>query len=117
MRFLADENFPGAAITALTAARHDVVSIRIAEPGARDRDVLARAAREERILLTFDKDFGELAANTALPAGCGIVLFRRRVPKSAAPARRLAEIISSRDDWAGHFSVIEPGRTRMRALK
>jgi hypothetical protein len=39
------------------------------------------------------------------------------VSKSAAPARRLAEIISSRDDWAGHFSVIEPGRTRMRALK
>jgi predicted nuclease of predicted toxin-antitoxin system len=61
MRFLANENFPGAAVTALEAAGHDVVWIRTAAPGAIDRDVLAWAAREERILLTFDKDFGELA--------------------------------------------------------
>jgi len=59
MRFLANENFPGPAVTALRAAGHDVVWIRTAAPGSTDRDVLAQAAREERILLTFDKDFGE----------------------------------------------------------
>jgi hypothetical protein len=61
MRFLANENFPGAAVKALVAAGHDVVWVRIAAPGTTDPDVLAWAAREERILLTFDKDFGELA--------------------------------------------------------
>jgi hypothetical protein len=46
MRFLANENFPGAAVTALEAAGHDVVWVRIAAPGTTDPDVLAWAARE-----------------------------------------------------------------------
>jgi len=59
MRFLADENFPGAAVTALAAAGHDVVWVRTAAPGAADPDVLAWAAREARILLTFDNTGGD----------------------------------------------------------
>jgi hypothetical protein len=114
MRFLADENFPHAAIAALEASGHDIVWVRLAAPGAADADVLALAVRENRILLTFDKDFGELAARSALPPGCGVVLFRVPAPKSAAASRRLAARIAERDDWAGHFSVIEPGRVRMR---
>jgi hypothetical protein len=42
-----------------------------AAPGTTDPDVLAWAAREDRILLTFDKDFGELARGSALPRGIG----------------------------------------------
>ena len=71
MRFLANENFPGRAVTALTAAGHDVVWVRVTAPGMSDPDVLAWAARDERILLTFDKDFGELARASALPSTCG----------------------------------------------
>ena len=67
MRFLANENFPRAAVAALEAAGHDVVWVRTAAPGASDRQVLAWAEREERILLTFDKDFGELARVAGLP--------------------------------------------------
>ena len=61
MRFLADENFPGNAVTALQARGHDIVWIRTAAPGSKDEEILAWAVREERVLLTFDKDFGELA--------------------------------------------------------
>ncbi|MGO8921212.1 MAG: DUF5615 family PIN-like protein [Stellaceae bacterium] len=116
MRFLANENFPGAAVKALEASGHDVVWVRTAAPGAADPDVLASAAREERILLTFDKDFGELARSSALPAGCGVILLRLPMPKPGDVGQQLAQLITSRDDWAGHFSVIEPGRIRMRAL-
>ena len=69
MRFLADENCPRAAVAALEVAGHDVAWVRLAAPGA-DADVLAAAARKGRVLLTFDKDFGELAARSALPPGC-----------------------------------------------
>lgn len=116
MRFLADENFPGAAVGALEKAGHDVVWMRIAAPGASDPDVLARAVREGRILLTFDKDFGEVARAAALPTTCGVVLFRLPVPRPGDVGPRLADLVTSRDDWAGHFSVIEPGRVRMRPL-
>jgi predicted nuclease of predicted toxin-antitoxin system len=116
MRFLANENFPGAAVEALKAAGHDVVWVRAAAPGMADPDVLDWAVREERILLTFDKDFGELARGSALPPTCGVVLLRMPMPRPANIGPRLADLIAARDDWAGHFSVIEPGRVRMRQL-
>jgi predicted nuclease of predicted toxin-antitoxin system len=68
MRFLANENFPGAAVSTLRGAGHDVVWLTTAAPGTSDPDVLGWAARDARILLTFDKDFGELAHASALPA-------------------------------------------------
>jgi hypothetical protein len=116
MRFLANENFPGAAVQVLEAAGHDVVWVRMAAPGTADLDVLAWAAREERILLTFDKDFGDLARAATLPPACGVVLLRVPMPRPAAVGQRIAGLITARTDWAGHFSVIEPGRVRMRPL-
>jgi hypothetical protein len=117
MRFLADENFPRAAVAALEAAGHDIAWVRLRAPGAADADGLAAAVRESRILLTFDKDFGELAARSALPAGCGVVLFRVPTPRAEPAGERLAARITARDGWNGHFSVIEPGRVRMRRLR
>ena len=116
MLFLANENFPGAAVDAVRARGHDVVWIRTVDPGARDPDILARAMAERRILLTFDKDFGELAWRAGLPASCGVILFRLPMPPPALVGQRLAGRIEERSDWPGHFSVIEPGRTRMRML-
>jgi predicted nuclease of predicted toxin-antitoxin system len=80
MRFLANENFPGAAVVALAAAGQDIAWVRTAAPGASDPEVLAWAVREQHVLLTFDKDFGELASGSALPSACGVVLFRIPVP-------------------------------------
>ena len=116
MRFLADENFPGAAIVQLQAAGHDVVSVRVSAPGLADSDIYSWAVREERILLTFDKDFGELAGRELLHENCGVVLFRIPMPRSEDIGVRLADLLLSRDDWAGHFSVVMPGRIRMRPL-
>jgi hypothetical protein len=79
--------------------------------------VPVRAAREERILLTFDKDFGELAKASPLPAGCGVILLRIPMPRPDGVGQQLTGLIMARDDWAGHFSVIEPGRVRMRLLR
>jgi predicted nuclease of predicted toxin-antitoxin system len=117
MRFLANENFPAAAVSALERAGHDVVWVRMAAPGSADPEVLEWAGRDGRILLTFDKDFGELAGASALPRTCGVVLLRIPMPKAGDVGHRLAELITARDDWAGHFSVVEPGRVRMRPLK
>jgi predicted nuclease of predicted toxin-antitoxin system len=116
MRFLANENLPGAAVAAIEALGHDIVWVRTAAPGLPDREVLAWAAREERILLTFDKDFGELARRSALPPRCGVVLLRSPMVRSSDVGSQLAKLITARDDWAGNFSIIEPGRVRMRPL-
>lgn len=117
MRFLANENFPGDAVAALRADGHDVIWIKTDAPSSRDVDVLAWAMRDSRILLTFDKDFGELAWHMGLPATCGIVLFRLPMPASDKAGEVLAARIAERDDWAGNFAVIAPGRIRMRPMK
>src|SRR5882672_7100082 len=102
MRFLANENFPGAAVAALEAAGNDVVWIRTAAPGSSDPDVLAWAVRDERILLTFDKDFGELARASVLPSTCGIILLRIPMPRPDDVGAQLAGVIMARTDWIGH---------------
>jgi predicted nuclease of predicted toxin-antitoxin system len=78
--------------------------------------VLAFAAREKRILLTFDKDFGELAKASNLPPACGVILLRVSLPQPDRVGAQLAALIMARSDWAGHFSVVEPARVRMRPL-
>lgn len=117
MRFLADENLSGAVVDEQIAREHEVDWIRTSVPGASDADVLAKAQSEGRILLTFDKDFGDLARIRTLGGDCGVVLLRVIPRPGPVAAARLADLILSRDDWAGHFSVIEPGRIRMRVLE
>jgi predicted nuclease of predicted toxin-antitoxin system len=67
MRLLANENFPDDAIIALRDVGHDAVGNRTEAPGSSNRDVLAWTHRENRILITFDKDFGELAFEPVCP--------------------------------------------------
>ena len=77
---------------------------------------MAWAVRESRVVLTFDKDFGELAWRVGLPASSGIMLFRLPMPPAAGVGAILAARIDEQTDWAGHFTVIEPGRIRIRPL-
>ncbi len=116
MRFLADENFSYDAVQALRDDGHDVAWVRTDAPGISDRQVLARAMADHRILLTFDKDFGELAFHAGLPAAGGIILFRISAPSSERIARIIASAVRTRTDWAGHFSVVEAWRIRMLPL-
>jgi len=116
MKFLANENVAGDAVIALREKGHDVAWTRTDAPGSKDEDVLARAIAEQRILITFDKDFGELAFHAHLPAICGIILFRIPSPSSVVVANAIVAAIESRSDWAGHFSVIDENKIRMRQL-
>jgi predicted nuclease of predicted toxin-antitoxin system len=116
MRFLANENIPYDAILALRDKGQDVLWIHTEAPGSNDADVLKRAVAEERIVITFDKDFGELAFHSRLPAQCGIILLRIPEQSPAYIAKIIATAIESRTDWEGHFSVIEEQRIRMKKL-
>lgn len=116
MRILANENFPRDAVVALRQRGHDVAWIRTDAPGSSDKQVLARAQAEDRILITFDKDFGELAFRARLPASSGIILFRISTPSSTYIAQVATAVLDSRTDWAGHFAVTEDDRIRMTPL-
>jgi predicted nuclease of predicted toxin-antitoxin system len=116
MRILADENFPRIAILALREAGHDVVWIHDTSPGISDVEVIAQAERSERILATFDKDFGRLVFGHAQRSCRGVVLFRIAMTSPAEVAKRAVQVFASRNDWHGHFSVIEGEHIRMSRL-
>lgn len=58
MKLLANENYPLLAVVALRDVGHDVLWARTDMPGVMDDMILQRAQDEERLVLTFDKDFG-----------------------------------------------------------
>jgi len=95
---------------------HDVAWVRTDAAGSRDQQVLAWAQQDDRILVTFDKDFGELAFRAKLPISTGVILFRISMPSSAHVAQVAVAALESRTDWAGHFAVVEDTRIRMTPL-
>jgi predicted nuclease of predicted toxin-antitoxin system len=116
MLFLADENFPGSAVSELIRAGHDVVWIRTAAPEMPDDQIFAWAVSEGRVILTFDKDFGEIARRARVTGPCGIVLFRLAITSATQVREKIIQTIGSRSDWAGNFSVVEPTRIRMKPM-
>lgn len=116
LRILANENVSGETVEALRNEDHDVIWIRTHAPGSTDEAVLAQAQTESRILITFDKDFGELAFLWGLPSSSGIILFRVETTGSLQATTLVLAALKSRSDWAGHFSVVEKDRIRMTPL-
>jgi predicted nuclease of predicted toxin-antitoxin system len=116
LRFLADENVPQPVTAALRGAGHDVLAAGETMHGAADQAILETAASEGRILLTFDKGFGELALQHRLTAGCGVVLFRLGGRQPEQDNDRILGVLASRSDWAGHFAVVTDDRVRLRRL-
>jgi len=117
MEFLADENFPLLSVRLLRARGHDVSSVNEDSPGAADTAVLARAARERRIVLTFDRHFGLLIYRRGGDVPAGLV-FLRFVPASPEePAAKILELLSDpRLQLEEQFTVINPPRIRQRPL-
>lgn len=116
MRFLANENVSGSVIRELRQCGHDVFSVKESMRSASDGAVLTRAVTEGRILVTHDKDFGELAYHHGLPSTCGIILFRLSGVNPSIDNARMLNVLSSDLPFAGHFSVVTDDRIRARPL-
>lgn len=85
-------------------------------PGTPDAEVLARAQREGRVVVTFDKDFGELAFRLGSAAAAGVVLFRIHADSPESVSRVAVSVCAERSDWAGTFAVVEDARIRVRSI-
>ena len=115
MDFLANENFPLASIRLLRNAGHNVDSVLEETSGAGDSSVLHRGHEEFRIILTFDRDYGELIYRHESRVPAGLVFFRFDPARPEEPAEILLEILEKgKINFAGKFTVIERGRMRQR---
>jgi predicted nuclease of predicted toxin-antitoxin system len=116
MRFLADECCDAALVDVLRGDGHDVLYAIESLRGATDDDLLTRAVSERRILLTEDKDFGELVYRLRRPAH-GIVLLRFAVGDRALKVPRLRYLLEQEAErLPGAFIVLEVDKVRVRSL-
>jgi predicted nuclease of predicted toxin-antitoxin system len=113
MRFLADESCDFAVVRALRAAGHDIVAVADISPQADDETVMDLAVRDERLLITEDKDFGQLVYANARASG-GVVFLRFPAKARTAMAKAVVELVRRRGNHLlGRFVVVQPGRIRI----
>lgn len=118
-RFLADENVPRRALRALRSTGHDVLAIADTAPGTPDEQVLAIARAEDRILLTFDRDVGELIYVQKVPVPAGVILLRPAPLRPDEAVDRLVGLLQRAEkdlSLEGQFTVVTRERIRQRPL-
>lgn len=113
MRFVADESCDFAVVRMLRSANHDVLAVAEISPRIGDDEVLGLCRDDGRILLTEDKDFGELVYVRG-QRNCGIILFRFPATVRALMAAAVLDAVNRLGDkLVSRFTVLQPGRIRI----
>jgi predicted nuclease of predicted toxin-antitoxin system len=113
MRLLADESCDFAVVRALRASGHDVLSVAEISPRAEDTDVVALTIRENRVLITEDKDFGQLVYADKRASG-GVLFLRFPARSRRTLPQTVVNLVNKEGErLIGAFVVIQPGRTRV----
>jgi predicted nuclease of predicted toxin-antitoxin system len=114
VRLVADESIDAPIVERLRQSGHEVMFVAELDPGLHDEAVLALANDRDALLLTADKDFGELVFRLGRVT-TGVVLVRL----AGLKPRRKAEIVEVSiakhgEEMRGAFTVITPGGVRIR---
>ena len=115
-KFLADENVPTEVVELARKSGLDITWIAEISPGIDDDVVLALAHADDRVLITFDKDFGEMAFRLGKKSIRGVLLLRPRLRDPQYLARFALAILTQPVTWEGHFCVAREGRIRLVPL-
>ena len=115
MQFLLDANVEYRLATFLTSLGHDVKTIARDYPHSlTDHEVLALATEEHRILLTNDRDYGELIFRQHLPH-CGVIYFRLKNSQDISEKLQwLQTVLHSYKDDLHEYLVVTPNGVRIR---
>jgi predicted nuclease of predicted toxin-antitoxin system len=118
MRFLADMGVSQQVVEWLRTKGHDAVHLR--DEGLQrlpNGEIFQKAGREQRIVLTFDLDFGEILAASGRQI-VSVILFRLRNTRTGFVIQRLDDVLnhSSAELMQGAIVIVEDGRHRVRRL-
>jgi len=116
MNLVADEGIDFQIVSSLRANGHDVLYIAEFASGSLDDVILELANKEDRILMTRDKDFGELVFRDKM-VHSGIILNSLHELSSENKARIILKVIEDfQEQLIGAFTVIQPNKVRFRKL-
>lgn len=117
MKWLADENIPGGAIAFLRQRGQEVLSVAKLAPGAPDQRVIQIAVDRQCILLSFDRDLGDLIFGQAVMPPPAVVYLRLYPTNQDSLERILFGLIELGEDaLIGQFTVVTLDGIRQRTL-
>ncbi len=112
MRFLVDENLGDRFAKLLNQAGHDAVFVGNVMRGALDEKILSRAEKERRVIITDDKDFGELIFRLH-KTSAGVILFRTLTNNPEEKLDMIKDVIGKAE---GRFIVVSEWGIRLREI-
>ena len=116
MNLLADESVDRPIVERLRADNHSVIYVAELDPGVSDDAVLERANRSGMLVITADRDFGELVFRLGR-IHAGVVLIRLAGLSSEVKANAVSRALAERgDEMLSAFSVISPASLRIRRM-
>ncbi len=116
--FLANENFPRPSILLLRESNIIVQSIQEELPGISDEQVLQVAKNNNFIILTFDRDYGELIFRYQLKHPPAVVYFREKGQEPLFAGKILLTMLQTKSiNFQNSFTVIEKENVRQRFYK
>lgn len=118
MLLLADENIPLQSVHLIRNNGYNIISIMENSPGITDNEVLMRANKEKRILLTFDRDYGEIIYKKKSPLPAGLIYFRFVPVTPEHTAKIFFSLVEvSNIILQGKFTIVEKNKVRQRPLE
>jgi predicted nuclease of predicted toxin-antitoxin system len=118
MKFLADMGVSLSTVQALRAEKYDALHLREQNLiRLSDAEILEKATREQRVILTFDLDFGDLLA-TGTHSFPSVIIFRLRDETPRSVTARLQQLLAQRTPEIenGALVIVEDARLRLRRL-
>ena len=114
LKLLVDVSVGMGVVAYLREQGHDVLSVQAVDPCATDGHILDMAVAQERIVVTMDKDFGELVYQSGRPHR-GVLLLRLEEQDRETKVKITSQIKKAHGEkLEDHFCVYQNGRLRIR---
>lgn len=114
MNLFADESVDRPIVDRLRQEGHDTLYVAELSPSITDDEVLQQANSRGALLITLDKDFGELVYRQGR-IHAGVILLRLAGLASASKAETAAKVLQDHaNELVGAFTVVSPGSVRIR---
>lgn len=116
MLLLADENFPLASYKFLKEKGYDIKHVSESDRGITDEEVVKLSVDEQRVIATFDSDFGELIFKHSYKP-IGVIYFRWREFRPLEPGEYLHKLLEEGIvKFSGYLTVIDEQQIRQRKI-
>jgi len=95
LKFLANENVPVSSVNYLKSKGYDITSIGVDEAGVSDQQVMDIATKQDRTIITYDSDYGELIFKYGFKPNAGVIFIRQQPTEPLETAKIIEQLTSN----------------------